>query len=736
MLVSEITQERERDTERGPVIAELKKSIADYYKPININADQYDAAIQIAYDTCRRIGAGKWLNEFSEIKEHDTSLRVMLGGNLDGSYITSELAEANKAFAYGLYAYLEKVEKTDMAEAEKVTFARNIYKALLSTSPCVVSYLGGTVQQIEIMAFAERSELGRQLTKSIKGDIIYECSFDQNVDATLSDGYKEQPSTVAQLAYVRTLEQLASEAVYSGYADHFVNTTRVFFRHVAQDPLSHPLVGIIANQADAAVGRECQGEDIFYDEYEANLEKIQSIQESRQIEPVDQQEDLHSAFPNLPSNRQGRLVARDAVASYNSNVVEAVYTSDGRLMSLVRPEENGSLTREDSDLLRVMYQPAVRTKLEDQFGVKLVDINFDAQVKLLHFMATADKEVYERLSRELHRTRQPPELAGAFLATEFGDEFGYVLLDVAELIPDEQLTELLEKVQRIRQYGARFAEQFNGFDNRIVSEIKRVIGERVTEALYVAKGLAKSGNDEISAKVLGHRITVKDISEINDALDLISLGLERIAEADASRAVAIGYDEENRSAWNLGAEGDVLLQIKPRGERRGNFVHGSEHSEEAQINYSVDTITEAGDYVPIDIGNYRRRYALSIRLDLEGIIRDVNGGKIGFDATRERLTAALDIGSLRGAPDNPNVRAARIISLGNKLRKRDLGQGRSQGYHTSLPEEYGYSLKFAGLAEFMRAKYRGRSLGRGAVAAALGRSTRSSSASQLEKAAA
>ncbi len=366
------------------------------------------------------------------------------------------------------------------------------------------------------------------------------------------------------------------------------------------------------------------------------------------------------------------------------------------------------------------------------------DLTEEARARLYHFGVNMTDKTYGRIEVIAQGLTHEDKkvFAEAFLATEFGDDFGDVLLAVAENLPKEQLTPLLEKIGQIREYGARFAEQFKGFDDNIVGSIKRAIGERVTEVLYVAKELMTSPDGIATGKVLGNRITVTQMDEVRDAMDLMCVGLQREQEAEASGVITGSYDEENRTGWHLGVESDVLIQIKPRGERLGDYKKGVEHSEEAQINYSIDVISEHGDYVPTSISNYRRRYALSMRLDLEGIIRDNNGGKIGFDATRDQLAAAFDIGSLRGNTDNPNVRVARIISLGNKLRKRELGQGRALGYHTGLPEEYGTKAKFAGLAEFMKAKYRARSLGRGAVATALGRSLHQSSASQSEKAAA
>lgn len=372
------------------------------------------------------------------------------------------------------------------------------------------------------------------------------------------------------------------------------------------------------------------------------------------------------------------------------------------------------------------------------FGFEVTSLSEPAKLRLIDYLTTVSKKDIERISAITERLSQEalPKFAEAFLATEFGDDFGDTLLTVAEKLPQEQLVPLLDTIQSIREYGAKFAKEFSGFDGKINNSIKAAIGERITEVLYVVKELAITVEGTASGKVLGNRITVKNMVEVMDALSLIELGLQRKSEAEESGVVTSAYDEDNRTAWHLGTESDVLVQVKKRGERRGEYKKGLEHSEEAQINYSIDVLSRDGDYVPTQIANYRRRYALSIRLDLEGILRDKNGGKVGFDATHDQLTAALDIGSLRGAADNPNVRVARIISLGNKLRKRDLRQGRSLGYHTGLPEEYGNKVKFAGLAEFMIAKYRHRALGRGVVASALDQSPHQSSVSRSGRAAA
>lgn len=305
-------------------------------------------------------------------------------------------------------------------------------------------------------------------------------------------------------------------------------------------------------------------------------------------------------------------------------------------------------------------------------------------------------------------------------AMDYGSDFRQVLFSVAEELPAEQLRPLLERVASIHEAGERFAKLFDGFDDTISQSVNRAIGERTAEALCVVEALTKSGESGVSARVLGNRITIDSIDEVTDALALIEKAFQRIIEGYGSGRVTPSYDENGRSAWHLGAEGDVLLQIKEIGSERGAHRKGVEHSEEAQINFSTDVTSNNGEYVPLDIANYRRRNALSIRIDLEGILRDANGGRVGFDATQDVLRAALDMGSLRGSRTNPNVQVGRVTALGNKLRKRKLHQGRSLGYHTPLSEEYGKKETFRSLAGFMAEKMRRRAGQRQVGAFALG----------------
>lgn len=363
---------------------------------------------------------------------------------------------------------------------------------------------------------------------------------------------------------------------------------------------------------------------------------------------------------------------------------------------------------EHSKIPRDEVELAIETA--NLFGVGIDDISDEARVQLFRVGVSLEGADYSRIKSLVAKIPQilRNSLAEAFLAIEFGEDFSDILLSLAENMKSEELVLLLEKVRFVREQAHRYADGFVGFDPELAGAIRRAAAERITEALYVAREIATSDRHRASARVLGGRITVESYDEVMDTLKLIEKGFAKYNAAVDSKNFNIAYESESSVGIYLGENHDVLAQCKPYGTPKGEYMHGVEHSEEGQFNVSVNVLGE--DEMPYEIRDYQRRYGLSIRLDLEGIIRDQNGGKVDFDATRDQLIVSLDIGSLRGATDNPNVRVARIISLGNKLRRKNLQQGRSRGYHTPLASRYGEKERFASMVGYMYTRLTGETL--------------------------
>lgn len=722
--------DRQAFLERVEALVEIPELTAEQkLEVIGRQVSDYDSLVTSREGTAGPFGLvrGVW----------DDMAEIAHSPEWESGYFSPAQMAAQKLYCAALFETIVGREKDGlMTDSE----TGKIYEAYFSSSDLPTDYTGGYASELELYALSRRSETGRRLSDNIMAGLLYSGTF-SDIRPALMEAWRVQSSAASRLNYLSALDILAQNALNLAYGDgRMEEYLREALEAIAKSDSSTVLTTKFAEAIRQVT--EYNGDNWIYLDELPQEEQARLLERHEQVraEAAKLQEELHKEFPQFSGDAILRRLAKGACSSVEQGEYGRLVLADGKEANLHRPNEDNSagLGEEEINLIKAAHHPVIIDTVRLESGVDLADVPLGTQLRFFKFMAEAKPERYQRLCAATLDTSGDNRrvLLDAFLATEFGEDFGDTLLTLTEKLSGEQTEPLLESIQYIREYGTRFAEQFKGFDDNIVDEIKRAIGERVTEVLYVARGLAEADEGSISSRVLGSRITVKSMDEIMDALSLIGQGLERINAAERSGVTAGSYDEQNRSAWHLGTEGDVLLQIKPRGERRGEHVKGFEYSEEAQINYSVDVVTNDGDYVPTHIANYRRRYALSIRLDLEGILRDANGGRAGFDATREQLTAALDMGSLRGVADNPNVRVARVITLGNKLRRRELGMGKSRGYHTNLTPEYGRSARFAALAEFMRAKYRGRVLGRVAVANAPDQSPHPSSASRSGKAAA
>jgi len=140
-----------------------------------------------------------------------------------------------------------------------------------------------------------------------------------------------------------------------------------------------------------------------------------------------------------------------------------------------------------------------------------------------------------------------------------------------------------------------------------------------------------------------------------------------------------------------------MLQIREHGsvdtDPRYNF------DGEARINLLFNPNEPISELV----GEASRQQALSIRLDREGIIRDVNNNYISSDPEIEKGVLSLDIGSIYGEPDNPNTRVGRILAIGNAL----ISSRRGETPHfthvrETFDSKYGVDTEFARIAHNFR----------------------------------
>ena len=284
------------------------------------------------------------------------------------------------------------------------------------------------------------------------------------------------------------------------------------------------------------------------------------------------------------------------------------------------------------------------------------------------------------------------------VALEFGADFGETLLSVAETTAKDEFSEILTTIEKIRQEAQEFSNIFTGFDDTLNKNINRAIGERMTEVLCTIEAINKSPDNRVTAEYLGKTIEINNDSEAIAALSIVSQALSKINQEFNSSEIRTSYLNGDVAVWNLGHRGDVLLKTRTYGVQDGEFDPAVEYSGEAQINFAVSLEDQ---FVPAEINTEARNRALSIRIDLEGLLLDENNQKVGFDPTLDHLRATLDLGGiLHGDDNNPNQIVGKAVAIGNTLRNRKLAR-EGRGYHTSLDEQYGDKQTFANIVAYI-----------------------------------
>ena len=693
--------ERRVDSEQ---IAAMREQLDDWLLTPDLTDEQRDV---IAAEVVQRIDnqlqvkappsmmegieAREWLAAVVGNTEYDTDWSITATHQQALKYFSGALIEAIRA------------KSNEADDTSSRDLAGYIYGSYFEGSPNIATYTGGISGQLELLSYINRSPITQEyLTQNIEGEAIYNGTF--SGDKNIFEEHITHASPIAQLELINTASDLAKKAIWQGeWATPFTEKVQNDLHNIAEKhPDLRPFVRIAASVKAEGTSNQVAREWVDLDSlpYEQQ-ERLLAAHESREEQNAVLQTALHEQFPKAGTGVLER-VASDAAAGLRYGSVDRVTTIDGKQVQLtdISAQNDLAFTEEDAMLLKALYDPGMRVAVEGELGLDLSRLSLETQRHLLAFMVEAEPERYNRLIQALDIAGSyRVQLAEAFLAAKFGKDFGDTIISVAEKLDASEIVPLLESIANVRQEASRFATLFTDFDSHLELEISNAIGERVTEALYVIEELKNSPNSVATARVLKKRMTVDSVARVQQAIDYMARGLQGINDDVSSGVVANAYTSLSSTGWNLGDKKRTFLQLKPYGSPRGEYMQGVEHSEEGQINFSVN-VSDAPEEVPYEIADYRRRYALSIRVDLEGTLRDHNGGKIGFDATRDTLNAALDLGSMRAQEDNPNYIVGSVISLGRKLRQK----GKSRGYHTNLDERYGNKEVFAGMVEYTKHK--------------------------------
>lgn len=650
---------------------------------------------------------------------------------------------------------MDKSPKTDQADhTPKPTSWDNLHQPdpetindILKLSPVEqLSYLSNTWEQAEAdTTYAVTT--GKQLFDTIKNDTKFTPFIRLIAEAaqTSDPNYPDEGQS---------------------YEPPLINKKFGYSSLVSPDTLPHlddPEISSLSETEIETRLNQLKNEDApipkqYYDyfSYEAELELALS-----HIYYSKNQEKLHQEFPSLPNTGQLLKIAPDAAISIqfqekydfdiswfsHSGSLNALSDNQDHTISMAEMKDNApnsfGLNKDLLTYLEAIHcNPRVKNTVETTLGLNLTDIPLDSQIQLLKFMTEADSSRYENLRTTLQNTptilRQ--KLAEAFLATDFGPDFGDSLLTIANsdhFTPD-QAADILISIDSCRSSIKNISSLYSSIDNGAFSEqYSRAANERLTDAITVFREIAEHGkvsadldwagqtNFTYDSAIEALNYEVKSLSIISGTMDDVISG----KDSTFAEQILSPDDDRQRSLYNFysPAHGYVLLYTRPEGSSSfdptleyGKFrSRFSEHANNAGVEASISFIVNPVD--PFSLPNpYRPDHQKSrnpnyydhstmdkvsaIRLDREGRAPDAPPTDEDRSPITKIGTISVDLAAIGDRPDTPSGKIARLLSTGNRLREQSQGTDFSLNHNTRHFDQssYGTSDGFKSLVSYIQ----------------------------------
>lgn len=400
----------------------------------------------------------------------------------------------------------------------------------------------------------------------------------------------------------------------------------------------------------------------------------------------------------------------------------------------------GAFSDEAVNLLQNVHIPAIREALEASTGVRLSQISLATQAQLLEYMVRRTPEEFRRLSRAAEGIQgvegSTSQFYEAFLATEFGDDFGEKILSIAEHAPAEQSARIFEIINNYRKESASFAKIYQAYDPELAQATEQAMNERLSDMLAIAEHVARDG--KITVDTAPHReepdyvhdgrfdLSVKTVGQVINTMEHLHHALaqrRRIVDnphTKVTRVIAnsneVGYqiyrfhlpqDDSSfragdpRSALRDASGGDVLLHVRSEGASVYDkaFEYGNYDGVEATISWVVNP---TGDH---KLASDKDPDGVSIRFDREGRRAGEAPNSSERTPIRDDGVISLDISSGLGNAKSVPVQIGRMLAAGNILRAKEQGMAASLHHNTNYFDQtkYGTSDGFASLARYITA---------------------------------
>ena len=347
------------------------------------------------------------------------------------------------------------------------------------------------------------------------------------------------------------------------------------------------------------------------------------------------------------------------------------------------------------------------------FGVHVHKLSLPARKRLFEFGLSLDDVDIKRIStvRESFDEMVRLQFAEAFLATEFGDDYGDAILDIAEHAERHQAMHIFETVNTLRVRTGEFAEMFKAIDPKFAHATEKAFNERITDALTALQEVAVKGH--LHQDVAPHQKkadyvhdgrfdiavhSIEEATEIIDGLEKTFGTMHKITTAEDLKITKVNSDETQFVMYRLAGQsaGNMLIYIRPEGAygHDKQMEYGNRQGVEASISFMVDPLNPHKLLLPKDPD------AVSIRFDHEGRLVDEAPNSERRDPTRRDGLISADLSSGMGSASSLAVKIGRFVAAGNRIRANRRGAEDSLHHNTNYfdQEKYGDADGFAHLA--------------------------------------
>ncbi|MGB4761851.1 MAG: hypothetical protein WBP12_00675 [Candidatus Saccharimonas sp.] len=636
-------------------------------------------------------------------------------GTEDTHTLTTEYMSARKQFVHTLIRKLQehRLSEDEPHKPATLRLADQLSFGLLGQSPNLMDYVGGSSDSLEVLAdLSTMPELRSIYTRQL-GGVVYDLSFTRDTNAIFSS-LIDGKSTAEQLTNIRLLEDITDYAVVGAGYESAEELPGRIYEFIAQHD-DKDMSWMSSRAMTALANHIMVGEDDVDDLADAIRQD-----DAKFSEQVHLSGQFQRGF--TPTH-----LAKDTVGARSEyGLIEGLTSMQGSENGLIPVglreylrEQGISATDDDVTLFQELQHPALKGYMEWQLGgIRLEDIPLAAQFQLVKFAGTRSSADFERLTevcaRKLTSAERQPFLE-AFLSAEFGDDYGEMVLSIAEHAPPDQTRDILQTINQFREHSAKIARWYAEYDPELARATEMAMNERLTDALYAIEELARSGKLEVD--VAPHRnnpdyendgrfmMKLESLESGMEVLHALEKSLELqhtvITSPDVSVSRVVDEDTEQFMIYRFSSaeHGDALLYIRPEGAKGydRDFEYGNRRGVEASISFIVNPTD------PHHLRSDKDPHGVSIRFDREGRIVGESPFSEDRDPTRLDGIISLDISSELGDGRYTPVKIGRLIAAGNILRAERIGTEISLHHNTNYLDQqvYGNRGGFAKLAVYV-----------------------------------